>query len=174
MKRYPTSRAPRGWGSRVYRLRWARVMRMYTHDGVMALPAHETGFRLFEGSQVLMVLHAWRELYGVADRRTVQKTVEVDPFAAVAGPRLATEGHSQAGREHPLLKFAQVFTDQLWFLLPQLGASCQEGFYLSSTSPGAVLGASALRQAGLEEAQHLEEAVGLEATSCGPVACAPG
>jgi hypothetical protein len=91
---------------------------MYTHDGVMALFADETGFRPFEGSQVLMVLHAWRELDGLADRRTVQETVEVDPFAAIAGPRLATKGNPQASRKHPLFKFAQVFTDQLWFLTP--------------------------------------------------------
>jgi hypothetical protein len=95
---------------------------MYPHDGVMALLANETGFCPFEGSQMLVVLHAWRELDGLADGRTVQETVEVDPFAAIAGPRLATKGNSQASRKHALLKFAQVFTDQLWFLLPQLRA----------------------------------------------------
>jgi len=63
------SRARGGWDSLVYRLRWAPLMRMHTQDGVMALPANETGFRPFEGSQMLVVLHAWREIDGFADGR---------------------------------------------------------------------------------------------------------
>ena len=84
---------------------------MYPHDGVMALLANEPGFCPFEGSQMLVILHAWRELDPLADRRTVQETEKVDPFAAIARPRLATKHNAQASRKHLLLKCAQVFTD---------------------------------------------------------------
>ena len=86
---------------------------MYPHDGVMALLANKTGFLPVVGSQMLVVLHTWRELDPLADRRTVQQTVEVDPFAAIEGPRLATKRNAQASRKHLLLKCAQVFTDHL-------------------------------------------------------------
>ena len=96
---------------------------MYPHDGVMALLANETGFLPVVGSQMLVVLHAWRELNPLADRRTVQETVEVDPFAAITGPRLATKRNAQASRKHLLLKCTQVFTDHLCFLLPNMNRS---------------------------------------------------
>jgi len=92
---------------------------VHPHDGVMALLANKTGFLPVVGSQMLVVLHTWRELDPLADRRTVQQTVEVDPFAAITRPRLATKCSAQASRKHLLLKGAQVFTDHLWFLLPQ-------------------------------------------------------
>ncbi len=114
------SRASGGWGSPVYRRRCPPGLPVYTHDGVMALPADETGFLPVVGSQMLVVLHARRELHPLADRRTVQQTVKVDPFAAITGPRLATKRNTQASRKHLLLKCAQVFTDHLWFLLLQL------------------------------------------------------
>jgi hypothetical protein len=92
---------------------------MYTHDGIMALLANETGFLPVVGSQMLIVLDAWLELHPLADRRTVQETVKVDPFAAIPGPRLATKRNTQTSRKHLLLKCSQVFTDHLWFLLLQ-------------------------------------------------------
>jgi hypothetical protein len=86
---------------------------MDTHDGVVARLALETGFLPVVGSQMHVVLHAWRKRKPVADRRTVQETVEVDPFAAITGPRLAAVRDTQASRKHLLLKGAQVFTDHL-------------------------------------------------------------
>ena len=52
----------------------------------------------------------------LADGRTVQQTVKVDPFATLVGPGLATKRNGQASRKHLLLKCAQVFTDHLCFL----------------------------------------------------------
>ena len=88
---------------------------MYAHDRVMALLANETGFLPVVSSQMLVVLHAGRELDPLADRRPVQETVKVDPFAAIAGPGLAAKGYDQAGGEHLLLQCAQVFTDHPTF-----------------------------------------------------------
>jgi hypothetical protein len=92
---------------------------MYPHDGVMARLANKTGFLPIVGSQMFVVLHTRREFDPLADRRTVQETVKVDPFAAIARPRLATKRNAQASRKHLLLKCAQVFTDHLRFLLSQ-------------------------------------------------------
>jgi hypothetical protein len=92
---------------------------MYAHDGVVALLANEPCFLPVVGSQMLVVLHACRELDFSPDRRTVQETVKVDPFAAITGPCLATKRNAQASRKHLLLKCAQVFTDHFLLLLPQ-------------------------------------------------------
>lgn len=92
---------------------------MYSHDGVVARLTNEPCFLPVVGSQMLVILHTWRELDPLADRRTVQETVKVDPFAAITRPRLATKRNTQASRKHLLLKCAQVFTDHLWLLLPQ-------------------------------------------------------
>jgi len=110
------SRASNGWGSLVYRRGWTPGLLMNPHDGVVARLANESCFPPVVGSQVLVILHACRELDLLPDRPTVQETVKVDPFAAITRPRLATKRNAQASRKHLLLKCAQVFTDHLWLL----------------------------------------------------------
>ncbi len=64
---------------------------MRAHDAIVAQFADEAGFLAIVSPKMLVVDYARREAKPLTKRRPIEYASEVNPFAAVLRPRLATE-----------------------------------------------------------------------------------
>src|SRR5262245_21583604 len=86
---------------------------MHTHDGVVADTADQPRLLAVVRTQVIVIRHAVGKRKPGANRRPVEPTRKLNPFAAVARPRLSAKRLGHSGRDQCLLEFSQMFAHRV-------------------------------------------------------------
>src|SRR3954447_12804624 len=87
--------------------------RMNAHNRVVTNAAYEPGLLAVVGPLMVVVRHAVSNRELRADRRAIEPTGEIDPFATVAGPRLAAEGNGNVAGNQYLLEFGKMLAQHI-------------------------------------------------------------
>jgi hypothetical protein len=90
-----------------------------SHDGVVALRAYEAAFFAVMRAAMGVFVDTIGERHASEHLPIVDVAIEIDPLAAVTGPRTATKGLTDAASENQLLKRLEVFAQHAMWRQPR-------------------------------------------------------
>src|SRR3954452_12062946 len=85
--------------------------RMNAHDRVVTKAAYEPGFLAIVGTEGLVVGHTISKREPRANCGPIKPTGKVDPFAAIATPRLTAVGDENVALDQRLLEFSKMLAE---------------------------------------------------------------